>query len=251
MPKLGSMMRPYKEPVSRQTQARTRLGLASLLWMFVGAIITVMVGVFLYLSPLFDGFRKDVDVNPEVLVKPLPQTPTKPNEYEFYEILPERDFRGSQSGLGRAPDEASAEPAQNKAASQQKAQSPQKVDVVVSAKPEDGEITVSESNETYDDAPPASAPQDSAKVKISPTQETAYTYILQVRSYDNVEEADKKRNEVIMAGVDARVVHRIDTSGVALYQVVSAPFNSRVSAMEAEQKLSNNGIDALLIEQRR
>lgn len=242
-------MKPYhKEPVSRETQARTRLGLLSLLWMFVGAIIAVMIGVFLYLSPLFDGFRKDVDVNPEATITPLPQAPNKPNEYEFYEILPERDFKTSQSGLGEVPSVSDDEASQDSTATP-KTQA-RAVDVVVSAKADDTQITVVEEDETYDEPTANTTAQKIDEIQISSAQ-NATTYILQVRSYDNAEEADKKRSEVIMAGVDAKVVHRIDPSGVSLYQVVSMPFNSRMSAIEAEQKLSNNGIDSLIIEQRR
>lgn len=72
-----------------------------------------------------------------------------------------------------------------------------------------------------------------------------------MRSYDNAEDADKKRLEVVMAGVDARVVHRIDPSGMSLYQVITTPFSSRVAAIEAERKLSSNGIDTIIVEQRR
>lgn len=241
-------MKPYKEPVSRKEQARTRLGWASLLWMFVGAIITVMIAVFLYLSPLFDSFKKDVDVNQEVPVTPLPQEQKKPEEYEFYEILPERSFRSSQAGLGNDPDESSTSNTNSQnPPSTETVRSP---DVVVSTKADDAQITVVEENDTYDDPSDTQTDKQIDQIQIS-TAQTGKTYILQVRSYDNAEEADKKRLEVIMAGVDARVVHRIDPSGVSLYQVISVPFSNRMSAIEAERKLSNNGIDSLLIEQRR
>lgn len=241
----GEMMnRSFREPVDRRTEARTRSGWTSLLWMFVGAVIAVMVGVFLYLSPLFDSYKpKEVDVNPEVPVEPLPQAP-KPREYEFYEVLPKRDFQGGQSGLGNAPEPTPQESIKEQPTTPKPAPT-KAVDVVVSAKPD--EITVVEENETYD-APTKESKTAKAQVSTAPV---TYTYILQIRSYDNAEEADKKRSEVIMAGVDAKVVHRIDPSGVALYQVISVPFSDRQDAMEAEQVLSSNGIDALLIEQRR
>lgn len=239
------MNRSFREPVDRRTEARTRSGWISLLWMFVGAVIAVMIGVFLYLSPLFDSYKpKEVDVNPEVAVEPLPQTP-KPREYEFYEVLPKRDFQGGQSGLGQAPEPAPQESTKEQQPTTPAPATTKAVDVVVSAKPD--EITVVEENDTYD-APTKEG--ETAKAQVSTTPVTR-TYILQVRSYDNAEEADKKRNEVIMAGVDARVVHRIDPSGVALYQVISVPFSDRQEAEEAEKILGNNGIDVIVIEQRR
>lgn len=239
-------MKPYQEPVNRKEQARTRLGWTSLLWIFVGSLITVMIGVFLYLSPLFDSFKKEVDVNQETPVTPLPQAPQKPEEYEFYEILPEREFKGSQSGLGEDPTQAQQTPSTDTKPAPQQTRSP---DVVVSAKADDPQITVVEENDTYDEQETA---QDDTAQKIDQIQvSSAVTYILQVRSYDNAEDADKKRLEVVMAGVDARVVHRIDPSGMSLYQVITTPFSSRVAAIEAERKLSSNGIDTIIVEQRR
>lgn len=238
-------MKPYQNPVSRKEQARTRLGWTSLLWMFVGAVITVMIAVFLYLSPLFDSFKKDVDVNQEAPVTPLPQNPTKPDEYEFYEILPERDFRSSQSGLGSDPTEEDASDESQSTPKPKKERAP---DVVINATSD--EITIVEEDDTYDDSSQSTTDQQIDKIQIRNAKNSS-TYILQVRSYENAEDADKKRMEVIMAGVDARVVNRINPSGESLYQVISVPFSSRVAAIEAEQKLSENGIDSILIEQRR
>ena len=243
----------YKAPVDRKTQERTKAGWQSLLWMFVGAILAVMIGVFLYLSPLFDGFRKEVEVNAPVEVAPLPQNTEKSNDYEFYEILPQRKFQGSDSGLGETPDPEipEVEPRRKK-----------EVDVVVTVpKNAKEEITVVEEDATYDDAPTekpkpdtetATATDEGANtggdIKVSRSNST---YILQIRSYDNADDADKKLAEVMMAGVEARVVQRRDASGVELYQVLSQPMSSKAAALAAEQKLSSYGIDAIVVEQRR
>lgn len=246
-------MKPYREPTDRRTQARAESGMNNLLWIFVGSLITVMIGVFLYLSPLFDGIRNDVDVNPPMEVKPLPQEPVEKDGYKFYDILPERDFKGSGSGLGENPQDA---PSQTPSAQEPTTKT---VDVIVTA-PRDknsNNITVVEENETYDDT---TAPADETAGKVDEATEEAInanisikagkTYILQVRSYDNAEEADRKRDEVVMAGVDARVVRRLDASGAELFQVISSPMSSRAVAIDAEQRLSANGIDAIIVEQR-
>ena len=73
---------------------------------------------------------------------------------------------------------------------------------------------------------------------------------MQIRSYKNAEEADKKRAEVLMAGIEAQVIRTKDPSGVELYRVISTPMNSRAAAIEAERQLSESGIDALIVEQR-
>lgn len=251
------MSKEYKQPISRKVKERTNTGVMSLLWMFIGAIIAVMIGVFLYLSPLFEGYRK-VDVNPEVKVESLAnESDTKAGkDYEFYDILPKRKFQGSESGLGDEPEELEVQPRPAQKSSP---------DVVVSAKKsaEDADITIVEGDDTYDGdngdervvaqktrsktSKTEDADKEIDKIQISANK---VSYILQIRSYKNAEEADKKRTEVLMAGIEAQVIRTKDPSGVELYRVISTPMNSRAAAIEAERQLSESGIDALIVEQR-
>ena len=251
------MSKEYKQPISRKVKERTNTGVMSLLWMFIGAIIAVMIGVFLYLSPLFEGYRK-VDVNPEVKVEPLANdSDTKAGkDYEFYDILPKRKFQGSESGLGDEPEELEVQPRPAQKSSP---------NVVVSAKKsaEDADITIVEGDDTYDGdngdervvaqktrsktSKTEDADKEIDKIQISANK---VSYILQIRSYKNAEEADKKRAEVLMAGIEAQVIRTKDPSGVELYRVISTPMNSRAAAIEAERQLSESGIDALIVEQR-
>ena len=251
------MSKEYKQPISRKVKERTNTGVMSLLWMFIGAIIAVMIGVFLYLSPLFEGYRK-VDVNPEVKVEPLANdSDTKAGkDYEFYDILPKRKFQGSESVLGDEPEELEVQPRPAQKSSP---------DVVVSANKsaEDADITIVEGDDTYDGdngdervvaqktrsktSKTEDADKEIDKIQISANK---VSYILQIRSYKNAEEADKKRAEVLMAGIEAQVIRTKDPSGVELYRVISTPMNSRAAAIEAERQLSESGIDALIVEQR-
>ena len=251
------MSKEYKQPISRKVKERTNTGVMSLLWMFIGAIIAVMIGVFLYLSPLFEGYRK-VDVNPEVKVEPLAnESDAKAGkDYEFYDILPKRKFQGSESGLGDEPEELEVQPRPAQKSSP---------DVVVSAKKsaEDADITIVEGDDTYDGdngdervvaqktrsktSKTEDADKEIDKIQISANK---VSYILQIRSYKNAEEADKKRAEVLMAGIEAQVIRTKDPSGVELYRVISTPMNSRAAAIEAERQLSESGINALIVEQR-
>lgn len=226
----------YKRPINRRDEANTKLGLASLLWMLIGAIIAVMIGVFFYLSPLFDGFSREVDVNPDAQVTPLPQDTPPTSEYEFYEILPKREFRGDTPNLEDSNDTAAVST---------------RIDAVVEApkhtKEQEAQITVVEEDETYDEPSPTST-KNEENIHIEASKRT---YILQIRSYDNPEDADRKRAEVRMTGIEAKVVRRLDIAGEELYQVVSNPTNSKEDIIKMRQHLSNNGIDALIIEQRR
>lgn len=233
------MKKNYDKPISRQQKDRISSGLASLLWMFVGAMIAVMVGVFLYLSPLFDGFKVDVDVNPSVAVQPLPTTSEQPESYEFYEVLPKREFQMGRSVVGEKTEETAVA-------------SSVKPDVVVNADKATKVITPTEKVDTQNQGVAIVEEEttydgDDAKdnIKISTTKKS---YILQIRSYDNPEEADLMRAEVMMAGVDARVIKRMD-NGMEIYQVVSNVMNaSEVS--HASRRLKDNGIDALIVEQK-
>lgn len=94
----------------------------------------------------------------------------------------------------------------------------------------------------------------SEKMKITAVKDVkpapAVTYILQINTYDNPKDADDRKAQVLMAGVDAFVVKKNASSGV-VYQVVSRPTVSKEAIAKAQRDLQNNGIDALVIEQRR
>lgn len=235
----------YKTPINRQTQAKTTTGLNSLLWMFVGAIIAVMVGVFFYLSPLFDGFRNEVDVNPNIDVTPLPQETKPTTEYEFYEILPKRNFRTDGAELDSNATKSQTTNSQ--------------IDVVVQAPKSDNTQETKSKNTATEEDTTGGESSSIHKTQNTPSevvkgdihiQKNSHTYILQIRSYDNPEEADQKRAEVMMAGINAKVIRRVDdTTGIELYQVVSDVMN-RETAIRASSRLRENGIDSLIIEQR-
>lgn len=137
-----------------------------------------------------------------------------------------------------------------------------KVDAVVEAPKDEGskaQITIVEEDQTYDDtstttetATTRQLDDDSGAIHI---QSAKRTYILQIRTYDNPEEADRKRAEVMLAGVEAKVVMRKspDSAGndIYQYQVVTPPNSDKEEVLRIRQQLSDNNIDTLLIEQRR
>lgn len=209
------MSKRYKQPIHRDTEARTRSGLLSLFWMFVGAVIAVMVGVFLYMSPLFDGFRKEVEVNPPAEVAPVPQTPQK-NEYEFYEILPKREFKGGGAGLGE--------------------QKPAETEVVpppADIPEEDGNIEIVEENATYDD--PAEPAQTAPK---------SGQYVLKLQNPKEIEDIDRVISELKMLGVDFEPRYDLETGEVVDITSVSM---SKSLAYETHTLLDKNGIKSIVV----
>lgn len=235
--------KPYEQPISHQQKKRTSSGLISLLWMLVGALIAVMIGFFLYLSPLFDGFKTEVDVNPPTKVEPLPQQ-EETNDYEFYEVLPKREFQTGGSVVGEADQVASSVEVEPDAVV---ASNKTRGEVTQDDAP-DGSVSILEEGEVVAIEEPLNKENtNEGSIKVTTTQNS---YILQIRSYDNPEDADRMRAEVMMSGVDARIIKRMD-NGMELYQVISNIMNSKEEVMRASQRLSDNGIDSLIVEQKR
>lgn len=74
-------------------------------------------------------------------------------------------------------------------------------------------------------------------------------YILQVNSFDNPDDADRQRAEVILAGLSADVRQTTSADGTVWYRVVSGPYSARSEAVQAQKMLQDSGVDALVVEQ--
>lgn len=216
--------------VDRQAEARKKKGLYSLVIMVVGIFIAIAIGVFLYLSPLFNH-KKNPELNQTVDVTPLPESSN--DSYQFYEVLPNQQFYGVSEGLSvqeRSDYEEQSLP----------------VDIVID-EPVDEPMAddISDSDDATGGRDDASLDEPQA-VHIERSNPDIH-YILQVRSYDNADDADHRRGEVIMAGVDAVVVKRT-INGERWYQVVSTPMATKDEALANYNRLKSNGIDAVVIE---
>ncbi len=91
------------------------------------------------------------------------------------------------------------------------------------------------------------------KTDIQPIKEAPASnkksYILQINSYDEANQADKRRAQVLMAGVDAKVIKKVNGDTI-VYQVVSTAMNKPSEVLKSQRLLQKNGIDSLIIEQR-
>jgi hypothetical protein len=263
------------------TEKRKSSSVSGLLWMFVGAILTLMIGVFLYLSPLFDFSPTDSTAgsDPDRQVQPRVDTDTDNNDYEFYDILPNQEMatvpdedisevEDSQIDgiIDFEPDVVVTQPDNGSSAANDAgnfgivegtvSDSKRGNNNVANAN-DNNDIVIVEENTTYDGTPPAgnTAPNRNANAtagtatiqKATP----AATYILQINSFGDADEADRRRAQVLMAGVDARVVKNMTGNGLPIYQVISRPMNNRQAVATAQQRLQNNGIDSIIVEQRR
>ena len=258
-------------------------GVASLLWMFVGALLTVMCLVVLYLWNPFDiGSETKTE---ERKVEPINQPKTETNDFEFYDLLPDQEMISlpdeavvvddntpvSTDELkpdvvvtqpGREPRDNSIGTIDNSGTTQDTTANPSGTPQTPAASGEP-DIVIVEEEGTYDD--PAPQPNGNTQgaaanrpTKGNMTAQSAakpaplkQSYILQINSFSSAEDADKRRAQVLMAGVDAYVVKTKMANGQVIYQVVSPTMTNRQKVVAAQQKLQNNGIDSLVVEQRR
>lgn len=206
-------------------------------FMMFGVVVVVvcLTAVFLYASPFFE--KDTADRPPSELNKPAevvvlsPAESTKENNYDFYQVLSERKIESVDTNLSQPQEEVVGEV---------------KVDKVVQVSEEtNDEITLVETDETYDEP---ETPSDAERVHISRSNSE---YFLQMKSYDNASDADKRRSEVLLAGVDAQVEIRELDDGTTAYVVVSAPFANEEVAGVAYERLKASGIDALIVKKER
>lgn len=265
-----------KKPKGATEKRQERSSASGLLWMFVGAVLTLMIGVFLYLSPLFDFNPTGAPAgDPNRQVEPRVNTDIDNSDYEFYDILPSQE-------MATIPDESIEESSSSPSISiedfrpdvvvtqPENSNSNRNDDLGVSEnttiEPSQGassntgnannDIVVVEENATYDGTTPSNSNNSTTSNRVNNTNagnasvQKGTTYILQINTFGDADEADRRRAQVLMAGIDARVIK--NNSGAApVYQVVSRPMNSRQTVATAQQRLQNNGIDSVVVEQRR
>ncbi len=269
------------------TKKRKSSSVSGLLWMFVGAILTLMIGVFLYLSPLFDfspAGSPTSGADAERQVQPRVETDIDNSDYEFYDILPNQEMATipdedfGELDNSRIGDISSFEPdvvitqPESRAAERSDDTGNFGISESTVIQPSEranaadsnnnDEIIIVEEDATYDGTPltnNSSAsnrlnnPNPAAGSGSATVQQAApsTTYILQINSFGSADEADRRRAQVLMAGVDSTVVKNMTGNGLPVYQVISRPMNSRQAVASAQQRLQNNGIDSIIVEQRR
>ena len=81
-----------KQPKGATEKRKKSSGLLSLFWMFVGAILAVMVGVFAYLSPFFDFAKQNTTTATDYQVQPKVNMDANSTDYEFYDVLPNQQM---------------------------------------------------------------------------------------------------------------------------------------------------------------
>lgn len=103
------------------------------------------------------------------------------------------------------------------------------------------------------EAPSTTQPAASESVGIDSNQSATTpqqpTYILQVRSYNDPDQADARRAEIILNGLSADVVKSTE-NGQTWYRVISGPYDTQDAALAAQQTLQHSGIDSIVIKRK-
>ncbi|PIE46826.1 MAG: SPOR domain-containing protein [Gammaproteobacteria bacterium] len=257
----------FKKHAKGATEKRKKgSGLSGLLWMLFGAILTIMLFVFLYLSPFTDfSPSKNKNTDTQAQTQPIGTDAKKPN-YEFYDVLPEQEMvtipeasvtdkpKGETGTLATRPDVVVTENTKNRPHSLDANKATYGISEATILNPEvensantknEAQIEIVEGAGTYEDV------DDNAASAQTPTKKVSETYILQINSFDNADDADTRRAQVLMAGVDSKVVKMITANDRTIYQVISTPMKSRQEVTVAQKRLQNSGIDSIIVEQRR
>ncbi|HSB96535.1 MAG TPA: SPOR domain-containing protein [Spongiibacteraceae bacterium] len=88
-----------------------------------------------------------------------------------------------------------------------------------------------------------------ANASQTPTTETDESFFMQVGSFRSAQEADRRRAQIILLGLDAKV-ESVQANGDTWYRVQSGPFASRDKLSKARTQLSGAGIESLLLKQK-
>lgn len=187
------------------------------LWMIFGMLLGLFIMVVLYLWQPWRPATRPIDAT-QPTTSADSSTDETNKDYQFYDLLPKQQV---------SPVPTEALPTETTASNP-----------VIAAPPPGLEVL-----------PPAQNADHSDPVEI--TAAASLQYILQVNSYQNPDEADARRAEILLAGLPADVRQSKIADGTLWFRVVSGPFANRAEAINAQRLLQDSGIDSLVVEQRR
>ena len=187
------------------------------LWMIVGMLMGLFIMVVLYLWQPWRPASRPIDATQPRNTAPNDEETNK--DYQFYDLLPKQQV---------SPVPSEAVPTDTQAPDNTIIPAPPAVEVPVLP-------------------PQNTATSDPVEITAAATLQ----YILQVNSYQNPDDADARRAEILLVGLPADVRQSKIADGSLWFRVVSGPFASRAEALNAQRLLQDSGIDSLVVEQRR
>ena len=216
--KRGAVQRPA------QSQTPQKL-IPNWLWMLFGTLVGLSIAVLLFLWQPWQPAARDLPADPTANVDSADASTTTDAkaDYEFYDLLPKQQVTPVPDQEVPLSSSRDAEPLP----------SPLPTDEGV-----DESVLTSQNQATPD-------PFESG-LQI----ERAPQYLLQINSFQDPDDADRQRAEVLLVGLSADVRQHVDATGTRWYRVVSGPYANRDEAENAHRLLQDSGIAALVVEQR-
>lgn len=98
--------------------------------------------------------------------------------------------------------------------------------------------------------PPPPADEGTTQSTTETTTESGTRFFLQAGSFRKQSEADRVRAQILLLGLDVRLEDARLDSGDVWYRVQVGPYTDRTKLSQAQQVLTGNGFDNLLLQQR-
>lgn len=111
------------------------------------------------------------------------------------------------------------------------------------------EVIVNEERPAPKPAPKAAAPKNERPPVEAKPDENMEKYILQAGSFRQGADADRRRAQILLLGLDAKV-ESVEANGERWHRVYVGPFQSHNTLSDARSKLINESIDTLVIRQK-
>lgn len=242
-------------------------GLSSWLLVALGMGIGLFIAFMLYLWKPWHPVKREPSRPAESTTAPSPEKDTGEPRFDFYRLLPSQKVVSDEAAPVTAPSPAAAKPAITPAdAAAARVTEQKRAEAILEGRnPPVGAAKPADKPKTDGKAPsraePAAAPKPAVKEKAAekpkekekekdkPADTARFT--LQAGSFKSQAEAERRKAKVAMQGLPARVQQVTVKEGQVWYRVVVGPFKGKDNSEKAQGSLRGEGIDSLLVKEKK
>lgn len=173
----------------------------------------------------------------------------KPVTFDFYNMLPSQKVvppTAGRDGSGATPPAAVAPPAAALATAAQPAPTAPIASVApTTASPAPVAATPAAANAAISSAPGSSKPPVAAATPPAKPAASSSRYALQAGSFATRAEADRRRGELLLSGLDVNVQQATTDKGDTRFRVMVGPFGNEAAMQKARQQLGGMKVDTM------